>query len=286
MAKLAPQAIRAEAPDKTRFAADVAVSVTSDGKFRVMIPDELRDIVNTYANGKGGMFRSDWSIYCKTSYADKNNPWSVEAKRLDVCVAVLQKAAEEFLLCEVKTERVILYALELSVAMFIKPDGTLSPCGYSRGAEGGTWYETKSKKQHINANSRIEDTYRIGLAAEVWDKTSHIRASGTKTTWERVTPADRFRPESPLAKLQSFCSLSIGPTTSGIKEMAYSDAAALWFHDCIMSLFRMAHSMDNFFSNEENLLAIQNGTANSFLSIPQTRRQLQLQAHHDKQTNA
>lgn len=281
MPKIAKQAIRAQAADKTTYAFDAEASVTTAGIFRVKVPTDLRDIVRNYQNGKGEINRSNWSIYYHgKSYAPETADWSVEAKALDICVAVLNAAAKEFLQCEVKTERVILYALELSVSFWATPDGQIYPNGYGASdGEGGRWYETRSKSQSFHASNPIPDSYKVGLGAEAWDKTSYIRSSGTKVTWEKVTAPGRFAPRTALDRLQSFSTLHLTPKTPGIKEMPYSDEAAQWFFDAMISLCRLAKGMDDFFANEDNLLAIQKGTAHLLLSPPpQTRRQLQLQA--------
>lgn len=259
MPKLSNQAIRAKGADGTTYSQDVAASVSSDGNFRVAVPDELRDVICTAPN-KPRMMNRSWSIYEHGSgFGTAKRPWSIEAKRLDICLATLHAAAEEFLACEVKRERVICYSVELEVAFWTMPDGEITPCGHNCRAPGGAWYKIKSREKSYSANERIEDTYKIGLAAEVWDKVSHVRPSGTKVIWEPVSAEDRFAPASPLAKLQSFCCLSLSPGTKAVKEMPYSDAASLWFHDCMISLFKMARGMDEFFSNQDNLLAIQEG---------------------------
>lgn len=284
MPKLPKQAIRAKGEDGAEFKADSEASVTTDGLFRVKVPVELRDIVNNFSNRKGGIVRTDWNIYFHgKSYKPQEAEWSVEAARLDICLRVLNAAAADFLVCEKKTERVILYALELSVSFWATPDGQIFPNGYTGSPDEeikkGRWYEIRSKRQSFHATNPIPDTFKIGLGAEAWDKTTYTRASGAKVTWDKVTAEDRFNPKTPLAKLQAFSVLQIGPTTPGVREMPYSDAAALWFHDAMISLFKVAKNMDDFFASEDNLLAIQNGTAHLLLSPPvPTRRQLQLQA--------
>lgn len=265
MPKLPNQLIAAKGPDDTRYSASVAASVSTEGKFRLQVPDELRDIVTAaHSRGNGVVDnvtqRTKWGFYERHRF-QPGQPLFVEADTLQEASRVLLDAAKEHLQCEMKTETFIIYCLEIAAPIWIEPDGKIYPSGScpSFEARAGHWHEMGSVPT-LNSNRPAKGAYRVGVGAEAWDRTSFIRPSGTTYSWSRTKCAN-FGYETPLEKLQSFVCLELTPQTAGVKKMPYTDAAALWFHDCMLSLFRIAYGMDRFFSSEQNLLAIQEGRA-------------------------
>lgn len=278
MPKIANQTIYAKAEDGTEYKAIVPASISASGDFRVQCPPELQEICEKFSQKPG----LHWQWYQSPGKYRKDDPYFIEAKQLSICQHILKTAAEEHLKCEVVRERVILYALDISCAFWRNDDGQILPSGHAAsGGPPGGWYQIQSTKQDFHSANRIEDTYKIGLAARAWTRVSYIRPSGTVKKWERLHPPEgHLGYKTPLQKLQSFCSINVGPESENVRMMPYTDAAALWFHDAMLALFRMAYGFDQFFASADNLLAIQEGRASLLLTPsaqPQTRRQHQLQ---------
>lgn len=276
MPKLPNQTITAKAEDGTTYNETVAASLGADGDFRVLCPPELQEICEKFTQKPG----ESWGWFQSPGKFGKQYPYFIESKMLATCMRVLERAASEHLLCEKKVERLILYSLDLSCSFWRNDDGEIFPSGHASSRQvQGRWYELQATQQRFAAHNPIGSSYKIGLAARAWNRISFIRPSGTTTKWEYLTPPEgHLGYETPLQKLQSFCSISIGPKSENLHMMPYTDAAALWFHDTMLALFRMAYGMDTFFANPDNLLAIQEGTASRLMAPPpQTRRQFQLQ---------
>lgn len=281
MPKLPDLHLSEKAKDDSVYRCKLKCSVSASGDFRVEVPMDLKDVVVGFTTKNGGMYRSTWEIYCAKKY-EKTDPIFVQARTLDGAFNIVRAAAQEFLQCEEVVERFIVYAVDVECSFWINPDGSIQPNGYNRAGsigETGHWYERKTTNEQVHAARPISDAYTIGLAARAWDRRTYKRPSGSTHVWEPVHPDDRFAPSTPLGRLQSFCSIDITHQSRGAKLMPYSDAAAVWFHDAMLSLFRIAYGLDQFFGNEDNVLAIQEGRASNFIGLPapQTRRQLQLQ---------
>lgn len=250
--KLPNQSIGVRAADNTTYEASIPASVSTEGVFKLKVPADLADIVqNRFQANKSKEWDADWKS------TDRRNTTVITAATLAAAVQALQEAAAEFLASETETERFIVYRVEMAAAAWVEPDGTVLQNGYAKGAtKQGRWHTFKTGPT-LSANDTVT-SYKVGIAAEVWDRTSYKRPSGTTYTWAHLS-CGAFNQHHPADRLQNFAAIHLNPAQGNVKLMPYTDAAAEWFYQAMLSVARMACAMDRFFSDPDSLAAIQEG---------------------------
>lgn len=225
--------IRYEAQDGTVFSYSAKTLVDSDGMFSVVIEDQLVPSAN--------------KLYDRGMIKVSHGKTRVVAPKLSEAIAFIRACAADYLDCKKITSRVIVYSTELSVS-FWKNGKDIYPNGshdHGCGKDKGSWWtpkdgrDTHASKKHFS----------VGFGAAVYDKTVFKRKSGDVVTWEYVRDE-----EGPVCLLNSFVRLDMNPENGGnFKEMPYTDEAATYFHGVLITLCRMAESIDNFLEDEKKL---------------------------------
>lgn len=225
MARLQPLKFRFESKTGETFAFTSQVSVTSEGQFRLTIPDELRDLAETKARET----REIVLIRPRTNLC-------VAGVELNACKTFVRALGEEYLRCEVIVEQVILYGLQTHVSYAKGIDGGIFPNCELPGA-GGKWQGSHDRKKFFS----------VGFAAFVAEKKTYVRGASKKIEYRKAI-VDR---DSCAGRLNAFIGLTY--ETGGFEEIPYSDEAAQFFYNLITGLCRMADRIESFFADNQAL---------------------------------
>ena len=258
MAKLKPLLLeeKSESGEEMRFAAPVTVGVS--GIFRAVCPRELEPSLEGLRKAKA--ISAGFEV-------DVRENLVVFGSRLDEVEATIRAAMKDHLKCEVKVERIIAYSFASQVSYYHGLDGEIHPNGaydtkaVGNGSVGARW------GGHIGQYDSV-DHYSIGIFAQVLDKTSYIRPSGTKVKYENAAADDDA---SFHGKLDALLKLTPAENRDGkFSEMPFSEDAAKFFYESMIGLCKIAHRMEAFFSNPAKVAAAIESRAGSVLSLTDT----------------
>lgn len=215
-----------------------ACTVDSKGVFAIVIPDDLADV----ASGLG------------FAVTRPRTNWRVEHRDLETAKTQVRLALEEFLKCEESVERVIRYSTDLRVSFWQNQDGTIAPSG--RGSNGGNWSDVGNK---LIGHAGTHNGYGVGIVAWVVDRVTLTRGPVVKVEYRRAD-LGHHTPKEGLEyayQLNSFVRMGI-PKDLVLTDMPYTEQAAKFFHDILISLCLMARNVDGFFKSPDALrLAIE-----------------------------
>lgn len=279
MAKLAPITFnsKSETDEVIEFKSEVTVS--QSGEFALTIPDYLEDVALARLKTGRPLREITPSLHGQNVWADAGSRYAVNVERpklhvrvigknMETCCLFIKQVCRDFLACDVKTERVILYATNITVYCFKGEDGNLYANGYDAGRsqkcdpqKAGQWAKIG---QNINNNNSTE-FYNIGIVARVMNKVTYVRSSGSKIEYTRCAVED-YKAEPYLCKLNSFCHISI-PYESRMEQMPYTEDAAQFFYDTMIGMCRLAERIDSFFKDKEALVVHIENKAR-FLTLP------------------
>lgn len=244
----------ADSGEELSFESDV--SVNNDGVFSVTIPEELQDSCTVVINDDlipEMNYRS-----CTTGRRTRSSKTVVTSRSMEQCCKIISVAAKHYLKCETKTERVIVYGMEMQLAAWKDENGDYKPNGYCKGdTRSGKWLGGKGAECFcVNANHQTE-FYKVGIIAYVCDKTTYMRQNHTRTVYEKVQ-VHFTKDDSWLEKLNSFVGIQYRDPSpyNNIKEIPYSEAAARFFYDAMIGLCALADRVFNFLNDEKKLIGV------------------------------
>ena len=230
-----------------------SASVKSDGEFSVSIPEVLLPLARHLI----GKFPQ-----VKLASHAHNAPLRFYAANLTEIKRVIAACAEEYLKCEVKKERVIVYSHVCHVSFWRRKDGSLCPSGVglNHNSDGG-W----SGVGDLHATSGA-DHYSVGIFAGVYDRVVTTRGTMSKTTYVDPDDWDHFAADTWGQKLNSFCGLHMEVNDS-LKRIPYTEEAAMFFYQTMMALCGMADRLDAFLKDDKLVQqAIASGAKNLLTS--------------------
>ena len=249
MPKLPDQLFRVVAKDGEKLVFDkVSASVTSGGLFSIRVPSVLETAVLHL-----GLARD-------TGLHKDAHGWLVRSHTLDGARKAILDAMSNHLECEVVTDRLILYNIDLTASYAVTPDGGLLPTAGD--SEGAQWHSFHTGEMFTSNNQ--PDMFHCGLVAGVFDRTRYIRPTHTNIKWSPVTVGSHFDHSQPANRLNSFI-VSMNPSEQSYRSMPYSDEAATWFVNAMLAICHLTHGLDRFFGNAENIARIQSG---QMLTLP------------------
>lgn len=260
MAKLKPIDFNfaAVAGEPLLFRSDVTVAEAT-GEFALTIPDSLEEVANQVVRSHGRLFG--------VTVARPRTQLRIEGAVLDNCKRFIEHVAKDFLHCEVKEELVIVYGVNNKVAYVKGDDGQLYANGYAcrelydNGA--ARWQGT------LNATA-LTSHYQVGLAARGFKKLTYSRSSGQSVKYERVD-CDDTQPW--LSRLNSFVGLALSSSCprdlDRMAQMPYSEDAARFFYNSMMSMCQLADRIDAFFGDRVVLQKAIEGQAHLLLPTVQ-----------------
>jgi hypothetical protein len=235
-----------------KLAFSVSASVKNDGEFSVAIPEILLPLCK-HLQPKFPQVQ----IYGHNRTADER----MYSANLNEIKKLIAAAAEEYLKCDVTTERVIVYAHACHVAFWQTLDGNLCPSGV--GQPNGSW----SKVGDLSTNSRTL-FYSVGIFARVYDRTVTTRGTMSKVTFEEPEEwkGNHQLPANWGKALNSFVHFDYKPTDDS-KRIPYTEEAAQFFYQTLMALCGMADRLDAFLKDDKKVQqAIAAGSKNLLTS--------------------
>lgn len=219
---------------------DAQVAVDQKGTFSIQLPDELE----ATARDRGLTIDRP----AKNLFARGNN--------LDDLKKAVAEAVKAHLTTEQHRIPVILYSTDIVVSYWKCEDGS----AHSNGSDAqnaadspGAW-ATAGTAHAGSAKSH----YRVGICAQVVDKVEHYRNGQLiKTTYDRCDTG-HFKPIAGMDwahRLNGFVGLQIDYNAAGRRyhEIPYSEDAARFFHDALISLCRLGDRISEFFGDEGRL---------------------------------
>lgn len=230
------------------------VSVDAKGDFSIVIPDELE---STARECGLNIDRPAKNLFARGP--------NLEDLKLSVISAMKARLSTE----AVHTP-VIIYSTDTKVSFWLGADGEIysSGCHPKKSEQDPGW----SMIGGLHASSRAPH-YTVGLFAQVVDRIDHYRGEQlVSTTYDRCD-VGHFKWNDGMEwafKLNSFVGLRIDYDRVGraYKQMAYTEQAARFFHDSMLSICRVGDRIESFFADTERLaLAIEARTP--LLSGPQ-----------------
>lgn len=233
------------AGEKLEF--DTQISVNAKGEFSVVIPDELE---STARQCGLQIDRPSKNLFARGP--------NLEDLKLSVISAMKAHLSTE----AVRTP-VIIYSTDTKVSFWLGADGEIHPNGghESSSKEDPGW----SMIGGLNATTQGAH-YTVGIFAQVVDRIDHYRGDHlVSTTYDRCD-VGHFKWKEGMEwayKLNSFAGLRIDYDRAGrlYKQMPYTEQAARFFHDSLLSICRLGQRVHSFFDDTEGLaLAIESGT--------------------------
>lgn len=242
------------------------ITVDSHGEFTVNIPDEL------LVSAEACLKQPNWKGHVKLDQPRVN--WRVKGRILDEVERFIEDVLTEHMAVEVTKELVIRYRYENNTAGARAADGSLHPNGHWVGKAGES---TEQKSWEWAGNQNIHATNRpslfgVGVVAYVYLKVTYARPSGAKVEYTDDLPGSHWD-HNPMRRLNSFIVdrpdsrdsrrgiMTSGRSPSdGIHEMPYSDAAATFFADLMLTMLRLGEQLDDFIGDRDQLqIAIEHG---------------------------
>lgn len=237
------------------------VTIDGDGTFNVTIPDELH----------GTATRIPKTVDVGLTKPANSHSWRVSGKRLDDCQSFINTVLEDYLKCEIATERVIVYGYSMKVCYTKHANGGIYANGYICEDENGKdSYNDARHGGELHATNTAP-LYSVGLGAKVFDRVTYSRASGKTVVYKSPKfPGSHLVHDSPAKRLNAFAALSINPDRQDTQEMPYSDEAAAFFYDAMIAMCKLADQVNAFLGDKQSLmLAIERRAA--LLPAPQPK---------------
>lgn len=248
MAKLAPIKLWTKAKTGEIFSFECGLSVTSEGFFHAVIPEELKPIVDD-------LIKSEFKGTAESIYEVRRGQTKsvISSKTREACKSVLLKALEIYAYSEKEEEPVIIFRTQHDIAYYkvgneIFPNGSYNP-NYDRdyAEKLGGW------QGNLNSSNRRE-IYSIGFAAACRNKVTYERATGTRTEYL----VDNDIKDEYWVKLDDFCSLNFPKDQREIERyytvIPYTEEAAKFFYETMLAMCHLADRLTAFFGNTDNVM--------------------------------
>lgn len=244
MPALPDQWITVKGDDETKFSEKVTASVTVEGDFNMGIPPALKDIAMRLMRDHVLLKDTGHVEYAKHRYGAEPR---LTAKCLAYCLNFLRACAQDYLKCEVITDRVIAYDTKIDVSMWVNEDGSLAANGVV-GDGGGEWWRSAGKQAQFHSGNRL-DFMAVGVKARVFDRFTYRRSSGDTIKWGRANDEK----DEALNELNAFGPLDIDPSTEHYQIMPYTPQAARFFSRMMLAICELGRQMDGFFADPKRL---------------------------------
>jgi hypothetical protein len=247
MAKLAPIKLGIKAKTGEKFSFECDLSVTSEGFFQAVIPEELNPIVHDLIKGE---FRKNAEVVLKGRYG--NTKPVISSNTMDTCKTILFKALEIYAYSEIEEELVIIFRTQHDITYYkvgdkIFPNGRCNP-NYEQDYRGGVG----SWQGNLNSSNRRE-LYSIGFAATCRKKVTYKRTTGTRTEFIRE---NGIKSEF-WCKLDDFCGLTFPTEQREIEKyytvIPYTEETAKFFYETMLAMCNLADRLTAFFGNTDNV---------------------------------
>lgn len=129
----------------------------------------------------------------------------------------------------------------------IVPNGSYDP-EYNKNK--GSWHGTT---QHDRNPWSGDCTFSVGLMARAYVKVTAHRKSGDQIAWERAGENCHSEPDNYLDKLNSFIGGAPLHHCDDFHEIPYTEEAAKFFYEAMLSICKLSDRIESFFGNPENV---------------------------------
>jgi hypothetical protein len=235
MAKLTKFRVYKGAKSGQRYDADMEVRVNTEGKFMITLPADLVDIALQKAKTK-----------ISPAYVEKGvtNYW-VSSAQLKACELFITECVDEILSCTVEEQLVILYNYRANVvfANTEEDPDTIYPSGL--GLKEYKWFGDR-----VISGAEM---YDVGLTAMVRLKRTHTSPNSVHVEYVRPDRPN-FSNELYLDKLNNFVGLRNlwqSRWDKDPKTLPYTEDAAKFFYEAMISLCKLGRNIDRFFGSPD-----------------------------------
>ena len=234
MPKLKTESFCFNAKTGERYKFEIDITVSSDGRFNFVLPDELFETA---------------IVFLRTEYLNKVNLGKNKAgnhilygRDYKICIEAINQIGKEFCACEIKEELVILYGYKTDYSCRITDDGEFYPNGEGN---NGNWFGNLY-------SSNCNYFFDVGIAAFCRLKRTYIRPSGTNFEYVWISNDDVKAGGKYFKLLNRFVGLY--GISRDFKELPYTEETAKFFYDMMIGICILANRMETFFKNEETVI--------------------------------
>lgn len=250
MPKLAPIPFSHKTATGEKLKFDAQVSVDSDGTFSIELPDDLyAHAEEFYSYPKHPTITLRIVRVPRVGYRKCVLCSSLSAAKLFV-----EAVIEDFMKVETTEELVIAYRYQCGLHYWQNPDGSIWPNGCMGDAdrEKGGWVGVGHRSKDVEGG--------ITIGAVVYKKLTHKRGDVVNVEYEFWRPRSNRRDEEDNVKnylnfISPISTVNPGHAESGWTIMPYSDRAAEFFYNTILSLCKADQQLRKFFVKHENIVA-------------------------------
>ena len=224
------------------------ISVSNGGVFSFSFPDKIEDYARSFIKSIDSYDHKKESIYI--DQPNKKNLYLYHTN-FDKGRALLQDICSGYLTCEITEQNVIVYGYQNNVTYAKDKIGKMGPNGH---------FVNKDYDWHgLLDATHSAGLYSVGLYARVYKKVTHKRLLFIKHKYEcfdHETCHDV--PDSYADKLNCFIGMFLYDPDSweqvSFKEMPYTEKAAEFFYNMLMSMCQIADKFEEFFGNEQHII--------------------------------
>lgn len=270
MPKIAPRYFNVRLSDRQddMYSYKADVFVTSKGEFSITIPEHLAPACVELLKAENP-HPDDGPVYIRENLKNgqPSGEWKVYAHDKTLAVDLIERAIRIYAKAETTTEIVICYAHDSEGRYVVGPNGEIATDGYDVDANFG---KTKNRdrlkdgwkwsdKEHNHFGNR--SVFKFGIGAQVYKKITIKRSTGTTIRYEVYwgeKGSSHFDRETYCQRLNSF-DISFGLTSRYDNkhpypnEIPYTEEAAKFFFDAMVSLCSVSERVKNFFGDGKRL---------------------------------
>lgn len=236
----------------------IAVSVDAEGRFLFDFPGEIRDCLYALVakSDQIGELRAGAVHFQQV----RGGMRLLASKTLEAGRAALEMAARDNAKEAVVRERIIVYGLRSRSQYTKGDDGQLFPEPGFPGADAAgarLWSGRAGRESSVgdmDGRLGINAYYYVGFVARVYDRITRVKGAHKEFKLELPDPQE-FSYENPAYRLNAFKDVDIEESElHRFTVMPYSDEAATFFYDVMLSICKLSDRLDGFFGNHENVM--------------------------------
>lgn len=254
-----------------------AISVDAAGEFTVNLPEELA------ATAKALAGTDEWKTLVRVSQARVN--WRAQSMQLPHLESFVRAVLKDHLTVDTTQELVILYRYTNDTIAARAADGSLHPNGYRAAAASAQalGQEPSLGSYEWAGNPRLSSNtapalFGVGVVARVYRKLTHARASCKKVEYSSADLPGSHWDENPMQRLNGFIvrpplrqedgGADLRDSTGPVREIPYSDQAADFFSNLMLTMAQMGEQLESFVGDKSNLLSAIERTAPGNVLLP------------------
>lgn len=226
------------------------ISVNSKGQFYTSLPEDMQDVAfSIFGDGNSTLVKnSKFNVYAGSLQELVNRCYE--------CLSVIYEP-------KITEEYVIHYNIESHVAFAENENGDIFPNATFPGADWPANRDSEKRAEERygghHAAMPAKGGYSLTIGAKALTKTTYTYRKDIPPT-VKYTPYHKdghhLSHDNPASLLNSWCSFRIDKQ---FKEIPYSDKAALFFHDLMLSMAKISQLIqDNTFDDNNLMYLIEN----------------------------